>query len=78
MEGLDRLRDQAVRLAAQRIGKDANQPRFTVGQARAEGFEADIVALPIVAEGWRPLQDADGNFYFMVDVSDVDGGDLLA
>lgn len=72
---LEILRRQAQQLALQALGKNARQPRSQVGEIRSDGLEADILAMP---QALMPaLQDEDGVFGFMVDMSAVDGSDPI-
>lgn len=57
-------------------GRERTVLLFSSAQ-EAEQRIADIGKLP-VAENNVELQDADGNFYFMLDYSDPDGPDVLA
>lgn len=65
-------RRQAQQLAARAMGRQAWQARTQVGEMRADGCEADLIALPQAF--MTPLQDEDGNFTFMVDLDAVDSG----
>lgn len=71
MHAVEAERRRIEALVAQSLGQMANMPRQQAGDMRSAGFEADIICLPqdIIA----PLQDADGNFYFMPDFDGADG-----
>lgn len=78
MEGIETLRKVAEKLAIQKLGKDQHQPRRYTGQTSASDFMRVIMALPVDASGWTPLQDSlTGELFFMADASFVDGGDPI-
>lgn len=72
---LELWRQQAQRLALQALGKNARQARSQVGEMRSDGFEADILSMPQAV--MAPLQNEDGEFFFMADMSAVDGPDII-
>jgi hypothetical protein len=64
-------------LAARGIGMDPRQARVAGGQARLSGLEEDILNLPVDTSHWGPMQDAAGDFYFILGISPL-GVDPLA
>lgn len=79
---LERYRAQHRRLAAREAGLPYNQPRQSSAQQRAVRHHAEIRALPIGAIP-SPLQDLTpgsptfGHFFFLPNLSQVDGPDLV-
>ena len=61
-----RLR-QFQRHTARPLGKDPRQDRTTVGSARTEGLEADLLAMPV--ENGPQLQRSNGAPTFMFGLS---------
>lgn len=75
MQGISAERRAHRDAAAGALGESASHPRVLVAQKRAQGLEADIMALPVVPS--TPIQDlATGGFYFMIGVSAL-GEDAL-
>lgn len=77
MRDLDSERRAIRQLVLEALGQNRNQPRGFTGQLRAFGLEHDILNLPVDAVAYAPIQDADGTFHFMPDVSVLDGPDLI-
>ena len=68
MDGLRAERLQIQRLVAEALGRDVNQPQLTVGQARVDGLQADLLVYPVDISEYAPLQNEDGVFYFTLGV----------
>jgi hypothetical protein len=76
MHGLRIERMAQAQLAARSMGRDIRQPRLHQGQMRADGYEAEVRAMPVIP-ATQDLQAADGTFYFVAGVSTLDSGDVL-
>lgn len=70
---LNVLRNQLRTLAGSSVGLSHRQRRSHAGQQGARGIEADILALPVDAGDWYPMQVLDatspdfGAMYFIPD-----------
>jgi len=79
-EGIKLQRDAAQNNSARSVGLRLGQPNLTVGDMNllGTGNQSDVLALPVDASNWKPLQDITvgsatiGKLYFLPDV-DVPG-----
>lgn len=76
-ESLDFLRRAHAQNTARRVGLHPEQPRYMVAQLRAASHESEILAFPEDVLAYSPLQDSNGNFYFIPDYDTPDDGSIV-
>lgn len=76
-ESLDFLRRAHARNTARRVGLHPEQTRYLIAQLRAAMNEGDVLALPEDSLSYFPIQDSNGNFYFIPDYDTPDDGSIV-
>ena len=76
-ESIDFLRRAHARNTARRVGLHPEQERHLVAQLKAALNESEILAYPENSLVWQPLQDSNGNFYFIPDYDTPDDGSIV-
>lgn len=77
MKGKDTLRNAHRALAAREAGLPAGQERIFAGQVVRAGQETRALRLPVIPAAGE-IQNEDGTFVFILDLSALDGEDVLA
>lgn len=78
MRELQTLRKINQREIARQSGRHPRSPLISQTQAQMGFIEADIAAMPLNVDQNSPLQNASGQFYFLVGISRVGGSDPIA